>query len=177
MVATNAIIRVEYFTSLRRLSANWFRRSNNTDVITLGQCRTKPIYDMADPNDYELIMKESTAEIVRLHRRVHETLGDRDKSDECRQAWFDACAEFRRRHDELAFLGGASSAIRRMRSSDQVAIEYGLLFIETRPYFFRSGYMYNHFLRVLRNCELTAMQRMRYNNVYARHLEYRLTRD
>ena len=35
MVAEYAILRVCYFTSLRRSSANWFRRSDNTDVIPL----------------------------------------------------------------------------------------------------------------------------------------------
>ena len=35
MVAEYVILRVQYFTSLRRSSANWFRRSDNTDVIRL----------------------------------------------------------------------------------------------------------------------------------------------
>ena len=39
MVAEYAILRVQYFTSLRHSSANWFRRSDNTDVIHLQSMR------------------------------------------------------------------------------------------------------------------------------------------
>jgi hypothetical protein len=131
---------------------------------------------MTESIDNKPAIEKSTAEIVRLHRRVHELVGERDKSQEARQAWSDACAEFRRRYDELAFPGGVDSAIRRMRSGNQVAIGYALDFIELRPYFFRSGYMYNHFLRVLRNCDLTPQQRDRYGSVHARYLEYRRQR-
>ena len=35
MVAEYVILRVQYFTSLRHSSANWVRRSDNTDVIRL----------------------------------------------------------------------------------------------------------------------------------------------
>ena len=40
MVAKYVVLRVYYFTSLRRSSANWFRRSDNTDVIRLRMIRT-----------------------------------------------------------------------------------------------------------------------------------------
>ena len=85
--------------------------------------------------DCKLRIAQSAAEIVRLHKRVHETVGQRDASSEERQIWSDACLEFRRKYDELAFPGGVDSAIRRMRAGDSNAIEYGLTFIEMRPYF------------------------------------------
>ena len=123
---------------------------------------------------YHETIESRAVDITRLRNHATAAGVERDVSLEGYKQWQAAWAEFNDRYDDLAFLGGASTAHRRMRCGDAEAIEYALCFIEIRPYFFRSGYMYNHFLRILRNCELTEVQRMRYNNVYARYLEYRL---
>ena len=112
-----------------------------------------------------------------LHQRIHYTVRERDRSPTHREIWRDACAEFHARYDTLAFVGGASTARGRIRSGDATAIEYALCFIEVRPHFFRSGYMYNDFLRVLRNTELSPQQRDRYNLVHDAYLEYRRNRQ
>lgn len=114
--------------------------------------------------------------IAELYGRVRKTVRERDTSPAHRQAWRDACAEFHARYDTLAFPGGISTARDRMRSGDTAAIEYALCFIEVRPYFFRSGYMYNDLLRILRNCDLTQRQQERYYRVYEAYLEYRRER-
>lgn len=64
----------------------------------------------------------------------------------------------------------------RLRAGEKEAIDYALDFIEVRPYFFRSGYMYQDFLRVLRNCPLSDSQRYRYDQLRARYDEYRKMR-
>lgn len=114
--------------------------------------------------------------IAELHQRVHETVRERDVSASRRKAWVDACSEFQARYDALAFIGGVSTARDRIRSGDAMAIEYALCFIEVRPYFFRSGYMYKDFLRVLRNIELSPQQRVRYERVSEAYAEYRRSR-
>ena len=122
------------------------------------------------------LIRHNPKTITELHQRVHERVRDRDKSDADRDLWRAACSEFHSRYDSLAFIGGASTARDRIRAGDTTAIEYALCFIEVRPYFFRSGYMYNDFLRVLRNAELSRQQRDRYNRIYDAYREYRRKR-
>lgn len=115
--------------------------------------------------------------ITELHRHVHETARERDQGSAQRELWRAAWADFHAQYETLAFTGGISTARDRMRAGDDTAIEYALCFIEIRPYFFRSGYMYNDLLRVLRNCELTLRQRERYNRVYDMYRAYRRARQ
>lgn len=122
------------------------------------------------------MIQRNAREIAELHRRVHETVRLRNDGPEGREIWKSACEEFRTRYESLAFPGGISGARERLRSGDAIAIEYALCFIEVRPYFFRSGYMYKDFLRVLRNCELTCQQRVRYDRVRDAYLAYRRNR-
>ena len=91
-------------------------------------------------------------------------------------AWNHACSEFRNNYEALSFPGGTLGAQDRMRSGDNEAIEYAIAFLEVRPYFFRSGYMYQEFMRVLRNCPLSDSQRRRYDRVREKYLVYRAGR-
>ena len=68
------------------------------------------------------------------------------------------------------------TARERLRAGDEQAIEYAIAFLEVRPYFFRPGYMYKDFMRVLRNCPLSVDQRKRYNQVRENYLVYRKKR-
>ena len=102
---------------------------------------------------------QNADEIVRLYRGIQETLCFRDEGPDQKAEWQDACSEFHAKYDDLAFPGGVHSARDRMRAGDDEAIEYAIAFLEVRPYFFRSGYMYKDFMRVLRNCPLSSSQR------------------
>lgn len=118
-------------------------------------------------------IQQNARVIAQLHQRINETFAHRDDNDQGRLLWKDACSEFHNKFNELAFLGGTSDIRERLRTGDEEAIEYALDFIEVRPYFFRSGYMYKDFLRVLRNCPLSEAQRKRYDYLKARYTEYR----
>lgn len=48
----------------------------------------------------------NAAEIVRLKKRIGETAPYRGLSQAGRRAWEEACAEFHRRYNDLAFPGG-----------------------------------------------------------------------
>ena len=111
--------------------------------------------------------------IFQLHQRIHKTFAHRDDNDQSRALWENACSEFHSKYSELAFPGGTSDIRERLRAGDKGTIEYALDFIDVRPYFFRSGYMYKDFLRVLRNCPLSETQRKRYDHLKARYDEYR----
>src|SRR5450631_4367624 len=89
----------------------------------------------------------NAAEAARLHQRIHHTFAVRDQGAEYREQWTEACAEFHARYDALAFPGGYSGALKRISSGDPYAMEAGICFLEVRPYFFRSGYMFKDILR------------------------------
>jgi DNA repair exonuclease SbcCD ATPase subunit len=88
-------------------------------------------------------------EISRLHSRIKETLRRRAQSDSARQQWKEACAEFHARYDLLAFPGGLNEEtfFDQLGKSDPVITEWALCFLELRPYFFRSGYVWQKLLR------------------------------
>lgn len=105
-------------------------------------------------------IRENAAEIVRLHSRIHETFVHRSKSAEKRHEWEQACAEFHARFDKLAFPGGyqGGGALIRVMYGDPEAMEAAICFLEIRPYFFRSGYMFKDILRKCRRAPLSADQ-------------------
>ena len=126
---------------------------------------------------HKTIIRRNAAEIVRLHRLVHETAAHKNDGAEAQLRWTNACSDFHTCYSELAFVNGVETARDRLRSGDQEAIEYALDFLEVRPYFFRSGYMFKDFLRVLRNCRLTAAQRSRHTRILDRYRDFRLRRQ
>ena len=111
------------------------------------------------------IISSNAEQIRRLHARIHETVRHRYKSPEQTEQWQQACAEFHARYDELAFPGGYSSAFDRIASGNSQAIEAAVCFVECRPYFFRSGYMFKDLLRKLKRAQLTKSQSERFNAV------------
>lgn len=125
---------------------------------------------------FATLIQENARVIRRLHGRIHESFAHRDEGREQRAQWENACAEFHERYDALAFLGGVRDARARLRNGDHEAIEYALDFLEVRPYFFRSGYMYVDFMRVLRNCPLSDLERERYDRLYVAFQRFRKQR-
>src|SRR5215813_7968903 len=106
-------------------------------------------------------IRRNTEEIVRLHSRIHETLKRRGKSHEDRKEWENACAEFHSRYSGLAFPGGYAGALGRISAGDPETMEAAVCFLECRPYFFRSGYMFKDILRGCRKAPLSARQAAR----------------
>jgi hypothetical protein len=88
------------------------------------------------------VILENGAEITRLRTRTDETLGRRSSSPQGRDEWKTACAQFHERYSELALPGGYDGAAARILAGNPTAMEAAVCFLECRPYFFRSGYMY-----------------------------------
>jgi hypothetical protein len=116
---------------------------------------------------------ENTREVTRLDRRIHETFEMRGKNRASRDAWVAACAEFHSKYNELAFPGGYKGAEVRIMDGDPYSIEAALCFLELRPYFFRSGYMYQSLLRKMKRAVLTQEQSERFKAVLVRVEEWR----
>jgi len=127
-------------------------------------------------------MGHYTAEILRnaqritqLHNRIHETLRDRDKNDHKRKAWQTACVDFHSQYNALAFPGGLDGAYERILQGDATAMEAAICFLECRPYFFRSGYMFKDILRKAKKAPLNEDQKMRLHTVIAAYEKYKNT--
>lgn len=109
--------------------------------------------------------------IQRLHQQVHKTFANRDNSQADWQAWERACEIFHQNyHTALGFDGGENGLLEQLRRHDAYAIEYAVCFIEVRPYFFRSGYLYQTLLKKLNHVPLSESQRQRYLWVKKRYL-------
>ena len=117
--------------------------------------------------------RRNTEEIRKLHGRIHETYKQRGKVPGATERWSRACEEFHARYDSLAFPGGYETAVARMAQGDAEAIEAALCFVELRPYFFRSGYMFKTFLRKLKRAQLDVRQTERFERVVQAYEKWR----
>jgi hypothetical protein len=115
-------------------------------------------------------IEKNAEEIRRLHDRIGATFEKRDRSPE---AWKAACAEFHQRYDQLAFPGGYAGALERILAGDPQTIEAALSFVECRPYFFRSGYMYKDLLRKLKRAPLDSGNARRLELILKAYADYR----
>jgi DNA repair exonuclease SbcCD ATPase subunit len=114
-------------------------------------------------------------EISRLHSRIKETLRLRAQSDSAHQQWKEACAEFHTRYDLLAFPSGHNEEtfFDQLVKSDPVITEWALCFLELRPYFFRSGYVWQKLLRRLKHVALSEEQQQRFSDVIRSYGEWK----
>jgi hypothetical protein len=108
------------------------------------------------------------AEITRLRACIDETLAGRSAGAQGRDDWKNACAQFHGRYDELAFPGGYAGAADRILAGDPYAMEAAVCFLECRPYFFRSGYMYKELLRKAKRAPFSQEQNGRLKVVLER---------
>jgi hypothetical protein len=118
-------------------------------------------------------INSNAEEIRRLHSRIRETLKHRYRTPEQTKQWEQACAEFHSRYDLLAFPGGYRSAFERIAAGDPQAIDAALCFVECRPYFFRSGYMFKDLLRKLKRAQLSESQSARFGVVLKAYESWR----
>jgi len=116
-------------------------------------------------------------EIQRLTAHVQETSKLRDRSPEDHRNWQRACEAFHSNYDALAFPGGYADALERIASSQPEAVESALCFLEARPYFFRSGYMFKDILRKTKRAALTEQQTARLAVIVAAYEQYRTQRQ
>ena len=114
--------------------------------------------------------------INQLKARIEETMKFRDKNEHKRKEWQTACAEFHEQYDSLAFPGGLSGAFDRILEGDPEAMEAAICFLECRPFFFRSGYLFKDLLRKTNRAPLKRDQVERLKNVKQAYDKYRESR-
>jgi hypothetical protein len=126
-----------------------------------------------DSDAIRKVIAEGGAEIERLRAKIDETLRRRGESKRYHDEWAAACEAFHARYDGLAFPGGYDRARERIDAGDPEAIEAAVCFLEMRPYFFRSGYMFKDLLRRAKRAALSDAQRARLNSVLEKQAEWR----
>jgi hypothetical protein len=123
--------------------------------------------------DIKQTIQKNTEEICRLSARITATFSTRSQSQEDRNAWEAACAEFHQRYDQLAFPGGYVGALDRILAGDHQTIQAALCFVESRPYFFRSGYMFKDLFRKLKRAPMNVVNAKRLEMVLTTYTNYR----
>jgi len=66
--------------------------------------------------------------------------------------------------DQL-FLGSFSQTIEKIQAGDEPAVEFALVFVETRPYYFCSQYQRTKLIRILKHTKLSPKQTERFTRV------------
>jgi hypothetical protein len=117
-----------------------------------------------------------TREIERLRARISELVLTRDQSSADRRAWELACSEFHRAFEELSFPGGPAMWGELVTGGSQ-GIEAAVQFLESDPYFFRSGYMQQATWHRLKRAPLTAKQKRRLDLVAMEYLSRPIRRE
>ena len=118
-------------------------------------------------------IEENAVELRRLKEGVNSTFKHRSKSPEHKERWQRACGEFHARYGALAFPGGLEGAYERILSGDAPSIEAGLCFLEVRPFFFRSGYMFKKLVPKLKRANLSPGQKLRLGAFLVRLAKWR----
>jgi hypothetical protein len=136
-----------------------FRREADTYVS--GKDRQMSL----ESEQIKALIETNSAEVARLHKRIHQTFAMRDQSPEMRAQWATACKIFQARYDELAFPDGYNGALDRLIAGDPDTMEAAICFLEIRPYFFRSGYMFDALLRKAKHAPLSPEQRTRLHTI------------
>ena len=123
------------------------------------------------------LIEANSAEIVKMHSRIKETVALRGKSAQKQHEWEHACEVFHSKYDSLAFPGGFSGALDRIIAGDPYAMEAAICFLELRPYFFRSGYMFDSILRKAKRAPLTKDQAARLQHIIQALAAWRVSKN
>ncbi len=138
----------------------------------------------ADPNSATRIkeqaikqqMLENAKEITRLRNRLRETRESVFKDSVLWAEWCQSCADMHAASSRLAFPGGYGGALQRILAGDLETIQNALCFLECRPYFFRSGYMFKHILKKMKRAPLSESQFARLQVIIDQQAAWRILR-
>ena len=133
---------------------------------------------MAHPRaPMERLIRANADEINRLRQLIRDTAGARWRGPEERERHAAACAEFHQHYERLAFPGGYANALKRLAEHDPNTLDVALTFLEVRPYFFRSGYMWKTLLKRVQRVAMGTKQHARLQKILDAYAAYRATRD
>jgi hypothetical protein len=111
------------------------------------------------------LIQSNAAKLRDLHDAIHSTVKSRHEGDSQRKRWEDACRKFHESYDQLAFPGGLTEWLGKLKANDPAAIEDAVLFLEVDPFFFRSGYIKESAFERLRWADLDEGHKLRLQQV------------
>lgn len=133
---------------------------------------------MAHPRaPMERLIRANADEINRLQQAIHESAALRWRDPEQKLLHAQACAAFHQHYERLAFPGGYANAWKRLAEHDPDTLDVALTFLEVRPYFFRSGYMWKTLLKRVQRVPMGTKQHARLQKILDAYAAYRATRD
>lgn len=103
------------------------------------------------------ILKDAQT-ITKLNNEIMRTFESRSESEDAYQAWSEACRIFHDSYNDLAFPGGLEQGLALLKKGDSETIETAITYLEANPYYFRSGYIKEKILRLLKQATLTKKQ-------------------
>ncbi|QKW57649.1 hypothetical protein [Stenotrophomonas sp. NA06056] len=121
----------------------------------------------------ERLIRANADEINRLRQAIRVAAGARWRGPEEMQRHAAACAEFNHRYERLAFPGGYANALRQLAGHDPNTVDVVLTFLEVRPFFFRSGYMWKTLLKRVQRVPMGVKQRARMKKILDAYAAYR----
>lgn len=121
-------------------------------------------------------IRDASARLDSLNKRINETVRARDRGVEEREQWSHACAEFHAKYAELFYPGGDAS-LDALKRHEPAAIELGIDFLEADPQHFRSGYTKEEVWRRLRRAPLSKRERARLEKVAMGYLTRQIGRE
>lgn len=121
-------------------------------------------------------IREASAKLDSLNKRINETVRTRDRGVEEREQWSRACAEFHTRYAELFYPGGDAS-LDALKRHEPAAIQLGIDFLEADPRHFRSGYTKEEVWRRLRKAPLGTKETERLEEVALQYLDRQISRE
>ena len=119
------------------------------------------------------LLERNAEELNRLKSKIDETFKKRDDSKHARDEWSNACTEFYERYDGLAFPGGLETVDEKIITGDKITIDTAITFLECRPYFFRSGYIYKKLMRRLKQAPLQGNDKECFDAFMIKYREYK----
>jgi hypothetical protein len=121
-------------------------------------------------------IREASAKLDALNKRVKETFRTRDRGAEERERWSRACADFHSRYADLFYPGGDAS-LDALKRHEPDAIRLAIDFLDADPQHFRSGYTKEEVWRRIRNAPLIQEDRARLEDVAMNYLNRRISRE
>ena len=133
---------------------------------------------MLEPDRLRAQMIKNAAEINRLHQLIQQDFGAHPNGDSLYEEWVEARKHFHSRYSQLCLPGGwDESFAERLKSGESRAVEAALCFLEVRPYFFRSGYMWKDLLRKCKRAPMSAEQAERFSTLLSRYERWKQDRE
>lgn len=132
---------------------------------------------MAHPRaPMEHLIRANADEINRLRQVIRDTAGARWRGPEQRARHAAACAEYALRYEQLAFPGGYDQALKLLAEHDPGTLDAALTFLEVRPCFFRSGYMWKTLLKRAQRVPMGVKRQARMQRILDAYGAYRVGR-